>query len=161
MSASLRAAFNGEPPRRIVELGAGDGRFMLRVARLLSNDWPPVRASLLDRQSVVHPKTRSDFELLGWELETITADVFDWLKQSPPQPAGAMIANLFLHHFSPDQLSELFQGVKKCTRLFIAIEPRRSARSLVFSRMLWLIGCNWITRHDAPASVRAGFRDGE
>ena len=45
----------------------------------------------------------------------------------------------------------------EATRVFIAVEPRRSGRGLFFSRLLWLIGCNQVTRHDAPVSVRAGF----
>jgi hypothetical protein len=36
-------------------------------------------------------------------------------------------------------------------------DPRRSARSLLFSRLLWVIGCNQVTRHDAVVSIRAGF----
>jgi hypothetical protein len=40
---------------------------------------------------------------------------------------------------------------------FVAVEPRRSARGLLFSRLLGFIGCNRVTRHDAPISVRAGF----
>ena len=37
----------------------------------------------------------------------------------------------------------------------------RSLASLLFSRLLALIGCNSITRHDAVVSVRAGFREQE
>jgi hypothetical protein len=33
--------------------------------------------------------------------------------------------------------------------------------ALAGSRMLGVIGCNDVTRHDAVASVRAGFDDGE
>jgi len=42
-------------------------------------------------------------------------------------------------------------------RMFIACEPRRSGLSLVGSRLLGLIGCNDVSRHDAVVSVRAGF----
>ena len=38
-----------------------------------------------------------------------------------------------------------------------ACEPRRSRFALRASRLLGLIGCNDVTRHDAAASVRAGF----
>ena len=42
---------------------------------------------------------------------------------------------------------------------FVACEPRRSrARRSLGSRLLGLIGCNDVTRHDAVVSVRAGFR---
>jgi hypothetical protein len=51
----------------------------------------------------------------------------------------------------------LLRAVARQARIFIAIEPHRSERSLLFSRLLWLIGCNRVTRHDALVSVRAGF----
>jgi hypothetical protein len=72
-----------------------------------------------------------------------------------------MLANLFLHHFHEAQLAELLRGAARQTRVFIAAEPRRSPRSLLFSRLLCLIGCNRVTRHDAPVSVRAGFTGSE
>jgi hypothetical protein len=68
-----------------------------------------------------------------------------------------MIANLFLHHFTEGQLAGLLRGAARGTRTFIAVEPRRSSCSHCFSRLLWFIGCNRVTRHDAPISVRAGF----
>ena len=68
-----------------------------------------------------------------------------------------MTANLFLHHFPEAQLAELLRAAARLARVFIAVEPRRSARVLFFSRLLGLIGCNQVTRHDAPISVRAGF----
>ena len=67
------------------------------------------------------------------------------------------MANLFLHHFSDAQLAELFRAVGQAARLFVAVEPRRAAWPLECSRLLWAVGCNAITRHDAAASVRAGF----
>jgi len=39
----------------------------------------------------------------------------------------------------------------------VAVEPRRSAPALTCSRLLWAIGCNTVTRHDAVVSVGAGF----
>jgi hypothetical protein len=68
-----------------------------------------------------------------------------------------MTANLFLHHFPATQLAELLRAAATLARTFIAVEPRRSARVLFFSRWLRLIGCNYVTRHDAPISIRAGF----
>jgi hypothetical protein len=41
--------------------------------------------------------------------------------------------------------------------VFVACEPRRSALALGASRLVGLIGCNEVTRYDAPISVRAGF----
>jgi hypothetical protein len=81
--------------------------------------------------------------------------VFDWLTASGQ--AGVISANLFLHHFSEPELARLLNLVATRCQGFIACEPRRSLTSLVASRLLGLIGCNGVTRHDAVISVRAGF----
>ncbi len=43
----------------------------------------------------------------------------------------------------------------------MATEPLRSSASLLASRLVGAMGANDVTRHDAPASVRAGFRGRE
>jgi hypothetical protein len=72
-----------------------------------------------------------------------------------------MFANLFLHHFSALQLSEMFRLASQRTQLFAACEPLRASLPLTFSRLVGLIGCNAVTRHDAVLSVRAGFAGDE
>jgi hypothetical protein len=67
------------------------------------------------------------------------------------------VANLFLHHFSDTDLAELLELSATQSRCLVALEPRRSARAWLGSWSLGLLGCNRVTRHDAPASVRAGF----
>ena len=41
--------------------------------------------------------------------------------------------------------------------MLLATEPRRGSFPLAAARLLWAIGANGVTRHDAAASVRAGF----
>ena len=157
MTRALRSTCQGLMARRMVELGAGDGRFLLRVARRLCPGWRGTSAVLVDRLKIIAPETRQGFETLGWRMESLEADALDWLAQ-PAAPAwDAMVANLFLHHFHEVQLAGLFRAVARSARVFVALEPRRSARGLFFSRWLWLIGCNQVTWHDALVSVRAGF----
>jgi len=157
MARALRVAFPQQPPGRMIEIGAGDGNFLLGVARRLSPAWKGVSAELLDRQDLVTPQTHNGFEGLGWRAETLKADVLAWLSQSAPQGYDAMLANLFLHHFSDAQLTQLLREAARRAQVFVAVEPRRSAWALAVSRLLWLIGCNEVTRHDATISVRAGF----
>jgi hypothetical protein len=212
-------------PTRVVELGSGDGTFMLRLAQSLSRSWKQVDVSLVDRKDVVTQETRDGFAKLGWSAHVITADVFDWLREgrimtqprkvgtsrcdvptrvpaggtigptwptctfvpSPDaslgdrdgaarhpylrwgqcrdaplleasrEPVDLIMANLFLHHFSGSELSEMLRLAAGRTRVFAACEPWRSRTGLFFSRMLRLIGCNAVTCHDAVASVQAGF----
>ncbi len=70
------------PPRSIADLGGGDGRFVLSVARRLAKHWPGVRVLIVDRQDIVRRETRADFETLGWQCETRPGDVFDVLPQA-------------------------------------------------------------------------------
>src|SRR5438034_360923 len=75
--------------------------------------------------------------------------------------ADVIMANLVLHHFSDEAIRKLFSLVQESTSLFLALEPRRSQVPLAVSRGVRLIGCNAVTRHDAPASVAAGFAGSE
>lgn len=136
----------------VVELGAGDGTFLLAVARR-----SPVtaHATLVDRQRLLTPQTISEFGKLGWSVTAVEADVFDWLASAGA--ADVMIANLFLHHFRAEQLRELFRLSAQRVQTVVACEPRRSRAGLTAVRLLPLIGCNAVTRHDARISVRAGF----
>ncbi len=147
--------------RTILELGAGDGTFMMHVARRLAKRWPKVAVTLLDQQNLVGEETRRDFQAIGWGVRTEAADVFEYL--DTPDLAGVDIvtANLFLHHFTQKQLSRMFRQVARIAPLFVACEPRRNSLALLGSRMVWMLGCNSVTRHDAPVSVRAGFNGRE
>jgi hypothetical protein len=152
MVNALKANFSGVP-KEITELGAGDGDFLLRIARRMVPRWQHVKTTLLDLQKNVPRETLAEFSKLGWRPEVVVADVFD-----RSQIVGdIVIANLFLHHFENERLATLLALAAKQSELFVAVEPRRGAWPLFCSRMLWVIGCNDVTRHDAVVSVRAGF----
>ena len=146
-------------PRQIIELGAGDGSLMLRLCRRLARHWSGVNAVLVDRQDIVTPETRQAISDLGWRETRVTQDVFEYLAVAAP--ADIIITNLFLHHFPPPQLTEIFTQCAKLSSVLIALEPRRGILPLVGSRLVGLLGCNHVSRHDAVVSVRAGFRDSE
>jgi hypothetical protein len=166
--ARLPAASNLPQPQ-LIELGAGDGQLLLRVCRLVSSGHshsvlnlnlsptPNLPLLLVERQPACSPGTLAAFARLGWRAQVIQADVFDWLEQQQQPVPGLMVANLFLHHFQAAQLRHLLQLVSERATALVALEPRRRGLSLVFCRGLRLLRCNEVTRHDAPASVRAGF----
>jgi hypothetical protein len=142
-------------PRTIVDLGSGDGQFMLQVARRLAPRWSGVTVVLLDQQNIVSQATRAGFAALRWRAELTSADVFEFLAQV--RPADVVTANLFLHHFVDEQLTRLFAQVTRMAALMVACEPRRSKLVVEASRLLWLAGCNDVSVHDAVVSARAGF----
>ena len=153
MALALKKNWNGSAPGQITELGAGDGKFLLAVAPKISPVWPDVSVTLLDRQANVSVKTLNAFAALGWRAEVFITDVFDW----PQTDSDIVIANLFLHHFENASLAKLLHLISQRANLFIAVEPSRSSWPVFCSRLLWIIGCNDVTRHDAVVSVRAGF----
>ncbi len=79
---------------RVLELGAGDGRLLLGVARALAPAWPQVQLTLLDRQDIVSHATRAGFAELGWRVAVEVTDVLDWAaaptaSTTPAAPAAA------------------------------------------------------------------------
>src|SRR5258706_14681369 len=124
--------------RSIAEIGAGDGTFMRKVLRSVGAR--DVEVHLVDRQP----------------LGTVTADVFEWLSDPACPRVDVIVANLFLHHFEAPRLARLLELIAQRTRPFIACEPRRSALALGGARLLGLVGCTDVSRHDAVVSVRAG-----
>jgi hypothetical protein len=118
---------------RIADLGGGDGTLMDAVARKLKRKLDVVNVDRLHG-----------------------LDVFEFL-QHPGTALDAIVANLFLHHLDSESLRRLLALAAMRAPLFIACEPRRSAPALWASRLVGLIGCNDVTRHDSVISVRAGF----
>jgi hypothetical protein len=157
MARELQAAFARHLFFQVADLGSGDGRFLLQMAHHLRRQWRRLEAVLVDRQNLLAPETLARFERLNWRVQSATEDVLHWLRAANGECAQAVLANLFLHHLHDDQLRELFRQIAAKGRVFIAVEPRRSGRTLFSSRLLWLIGCNTVTRHDAVLSVQAGF----
>lgn len=143
-------------PLRLVELGAGEGTLLLRLARRWSLLGVTAEVTLLDRQNLVSTETRRAFAALHWSVESVASDVFDWLS-SPAPIADVMLANLFLHHFQDERLAALLRLAAARTNLFLACEPRRSPLALMAARYVALLGCNGVTQHDAVVSVHAGF----
>jgi hypothetical protein len=159
MAQALRENTGDEVPDSILELGAGDGDFLLSLAHKLTPGWSGTRATLLDRQLRVSSDTRKGFQVANWPLAVATADVFDWKPPAGEQPV--IVANLFLHHFEEARLAELLRKIAGTTRLFVAVEPRRMPWPAFGGMLLALIGCNHVTRHDGTVSIRAGFADRE
>ncbi len=163
MLAQRLEPFAGQSrPLRIVELGAGDGSCLLRVAQRLARRTPasPIDATLVDLQNLLRPETEREFRNLNWQVRAVAADVFDFLKLETAR-ADIILANLFLHHFTDAQLKELLNLCSQRTTFFLALETRRARMPLVAGWLVGAIGCNAVTRHDAVVSVEAGFAENE
>ena len=144
-------------PRRIIELGAGDGTLMLRLARALHPNWPAIDLTLLDRWDVVSPDTRAGFVRLGWNVTVLREDALVWAAKRDSSRYDLGVASLFLHHFDKPQLRLLLAALAEKADAFIACEPCRGRVALAGSWMVGLLGAKRVTRVDAVKSVEAGF----
>ena len=144
-------------PGRVLDIGAGDGAFALRLATQLR--WRDTEFILVDRQGGLSPKVRAGFDAAKCPVEFRHCDALAGLAEI--STVDVAFVNLFLHHFDDSRLRQLLGDIAACCRTFIACEPRRSAFALAASRCVALLGCNDVTRHDAVLSVRAGFAGDE
>lgn len=149
------------PPASILELGAGDGSLMLRLAQARAMHWTRVALTLLDRVDTVDEDTRGEFRTLGWQPKVVLADAPQWLQAGDAPPWDLVVATLFLHHFQTDALAGMLQGIAARSRIFFCFEPRRSTLALAGSHLVALLGAGAVTREDAVLSVHAGFRGQE
>jgi hypothetical protein len=157
VAACLGDAARRTPPRRIVDLGAGDGAFLLRLTQRLPALAAGTELVLVDRLNAAEAGVLTALRTRGFVARLAQADALDWLRAAPVEPGTWVVANLFLHHFTAAQLRALFEVTTRKAALLCACEPRRGKLPLAASRWLGLIGASAVTRHDAVVSVRAGF----
>lgn len=146
MESMLRQHY--QPGWKVTEIGAGDGALSRRF----------VEAGICEA-SCLHA-----FDLAGqpasWPREAVwtQGDLF----QQPLPDSEVLIANLFLHHFTDEQLREIGRRVPPRTQIILAAEPERRWMHTVMGRFFsWLAELHPITQFDMQVSIRAGFRDDE
>lgn len=128
----------------IVELGAGDGR----LCRRLAAEFPGCRVTGLD----LVPRPAGLPGEVGW----CAGDFFETLRTVR---GDIVVGNLVLHHFGAEALEVLGRELRRF-RVVIFSEPWRSRWALGLSALASPFAGR-VTRHDMPASIRAGFRTGE
>src|SRR5215467_5757253 len=70
MARALSENLAGIKAPRIVELGAGDGDFLLSVARKLGRKCLDAQATLVDRLDAFSPEICNGFNKQGWRVRT-------------------------------------------------------------------------------------------
>ena len=110
-----RACARRRRPRAfVVELGAGDGTFLLRVAKRLGRQ-TGMRALLVDRRPSLSAATRNGFEAAGWDDRHLRVRCVRVAVRAPHRTADATVANLFLHHFREGELAHLLNLARRQT----------------------------------------------
>jgi 2-polyprenyl-3-methyl-5-hydroxy-6-metoxy-1,4-benzoquinol methylase len=125
----------------VAELGAGEGRLAARIAKAFP-EAAVTGLDLVSRPKGLDPR-------IGWEC----GDFFETLEALRPD---AVVASLVLHHFSDAALRELGGWIRQA-KVVVFSEPWRAPLPLRLSALAMpFVGR--VTRHDMPASIRAGFR---
>ncbi|PAZ01451.1 MAG: hypothetical protein CAK90_00225 [Spartobacteria bacterium AMD-G4] len=132
------------PLARIIEIGAGEGALCRKVQTSL----PSATVTGLD----LIPRPANFPSGIQW----LSGDFFQTL---PKIDADACVGSLILHHFSGEALRDLGARLQSFRSLTFC-EPLRSRLPLFLSKLSSQF-MSEVTRHDMPASIRAGFRPGE
>jgi hypothetical protein len=139
---------HGEPGWPISELGAGDGTLSLGLLKL--NLCREEELHAVDLAAVPDHWPAG----AGWTCGDVLAH--------PLPETRIVIANLFLHHFTNEQLRVLGSRISPATRLLVAAEPARWWIFTILGRLFCEFAeLNHVHRHDMPVSIRAGFRRDE
>jgi SAM-dependent methyltransferase len=144
-------------PLRIIELGAGDGTLLLRLAETIGAPWSGVHLTLLDRHDLLDRRTLRAYREREWDVTIIAKDVLEWAREPLAASYDLCLASLFLHHFDDASLRILLRAIANKSNAFVACEPRRGALGRFGSRLVGILGTNEVTRQDAVKSVAAGF----
>lgn len=128
----------------VVEIGAGEG--VLSAA--LKRRFPSTAWTCLDLQ----PRPGG----LPGEISWVQGNLFEAL---PRIPASVLIGGMIAHHFTEEELRMLARHLITYRAVFLC-EPFRSSISMTWARLMMpFVGR--VTRHDMPASIRAGFQPRE
>lgn len=139
------------PEESAVELAPGDGAFGQLLTR---GSAPPFRqpGSVLGLDRLPRPRAWPS----AWPWQQ--TDLLEWEDYSG---RPVVFGNFILHHFTGEQLARLGSRWNRNSRLLVFNETLRSIHALWLARTSFLLGVHAVTRHDALASIRAGFRGEE
>jgi SAM-dependent methyltransferase len=132
----------------MLDVGAASGD----MGAVLQRRYPGATVTSLDRkclhlEQAAPPRLAADAFLLPF-----AAGSFDFV-----------FSSLFLHHFTDQQVVQLFQNFRTVARrAVLAIDLERGPLAYYFiPATKWLFGWHDISLYDGPVSVRAAFKKGE
>src|SRR5262249_9042091 len=116
MAQALQKGLGAGPQHSVLELGCGDGWYLAQLSDRLGPSWKGTKGTMLDRQAATDNAAVQVLHKNGWDTKTIQRDVFEWAAAQDGEMFDAIIANLFIHHFSEPELRTLFRGIAAKTR---------------------------------------------
>ncbi|HVZ60778.1 MAG TPA: methyltransferase domain-containing protein [Terriglobales bacterium] len=153
--AILRSDTNsqsGKKEVRLLEVGAGSGDVPLAIRRELRRKGVELHLTLLDRNAS-HLSPAQD-------VQRIAADAC----QLPFRDSSFDVVScgLMVHHLWPEQVASFLNEALRVASLAVIVNDlRRSRAHLAAVYAGFPLYTSRLTRHDAPASVRAAYTRGE
>lgn len=146
----------GTPSRlTILDVGAGTGDGNRLLLRWATRRRIQLRLILLD----LHPETCAAAAAYYQDEPRVQVQQGD-LFHIPVQSIDIVTASLVAHHFSAEQLPSVVLAMARAARLGVVINDLH--RHFLAWGSIWLLtrllSRNRMIRHDAPLSVRRGFR---
>ena len=141
----------------ITDLGCGGGDMLALLRRMLDGSGRQVRFIGIDANPNIIAFARANtrnFPEIGYEVKDVFSHNFKNIK------SDIVVATLFLHHFTNEQLIEFFSDLKKQVRVGIVINDLHRHWLAYYSiRLLTtLFSKSSMVKYDAPLSVLRSFR---
>jgi 2-polyprenyl-3-methyl-5-hydroxy-6-metoxy-1,4-benzoquinol methylase len=139
----------------ILDIGAGSGDLSQSMLYWAARHGVCMRIILVD----IHPETCAAAAAHHHNEPRVTVLCSDLLHLAL-RPADIVTTALFTHHFSPEELPHVYRAMANAARLGVVVNDLH--RHWLAWAAIWLAtrlcSRNRMIRHDAPLSVRRGFK---
>lgn len=145
---------------RVADLGCGSGDMLRLLATLFKRKNINAEFTGIDANPNIiafAKKHSTDFSEIQYQTQDILSDTFS------QQHFDIIFATLFFHHFTSNQLTEVFHNLKKQARVGIVINDLHRHWLAYYSIKLLtqFFSKSTMVQYDAPLSVLRGFRKKE
>ncbi len=150
---------DGRPTFSLLDVASGSADIPLAIARWSARKGVNARITATD----ISPQIVAIATEQAAAAPNVAVERQDALSLSyPPASFDIALCTLALHHFDPDAAVELLRSLARVGRRVLVFDVERSPLAYMGAVALTqLLRMNYMTRHDAPASVRRAYTAGE
>ncbi|MGB5190906.1 methyltransferase domain-containing protein [Robiginitalea sp.] len=158
--AGLKPFLSREIPCHILDIGCGDGEFLRHLHKYCSKKGFKVRLTGWDRNAESLERGSSQNKD-GMDIQYEVRDIMEF----PQLPEGefVIICNLFMHHFTDEQIHRMlsYWSDSKCKAIVINDLDRNPLAYYLFRLFGVIFMKSKIAIHDGLISILRGFRNSE